>query len=472
MTEFDEDVIITGHDLVVRNDNGGEIARIDHNGNLTVRRAAFPVPIYSVLEFLTSAAQLTVGAPAVAGQVRVMGVQGEAVVLRGSTGTVQVGASGNGGDLDVRDSFDRQVFRVESVSGATYLGADGNGGDLFVRDVEGRTVCTVSSLSALLRIGALGNAGNLEVIDGEGRRVVHLDGANAFAEIGAEGNEGDVLIKDGNGNDAMHLDGETATLTVGTFGNEGDVTVLDSDGREAFHLNGETGVLTIGGPNREGDLVIRDLFGREVLQFNGDGASLTVGTAGNEGDIIVKDAAGREVFHMSGESSNLYLGTDGNEGDIYVRDATGTDRIHLDGASGDIKLMGADVAEDFATTAPVAPGTVVVAVGPDEVAPAAAALDRRVVGVASGAGDYQPALRLGTRPGDHRIPVAIMGRVACRADAGPGAIVAGDLLTTSVTSGHAMRVNDPAAAAGAIIGKALAPLDRGTGLIPVLLMLR
>ena len=35
-----------------------------------------------------------------------------------------------------------------------------------------------------------------------------------------------------------------------------------------------------------------------------------------------------------------------------------------------------------------------------------------------------------------------------------------------------MRVSDPAAAVGAIMGKALAPLGRGRGLIPVLLALR
>lgn len=67
--------------------------------------------------------------------------------------------------------------------------------------------------------------------------------------------------------------------------------------------------------------------------------------------------------------------------------------------------------------------------------------------------------------------MAIVGRVYCQADAGHGTIAAGDLLTTSTTAGHAMRVGDPAASAGAIFGKALGPLADGTGLIPVLLML-
>ena len=47
-------------------------------------------------------------------------------------------------------------------------------------------------------------------------------------------------------------------------------------------------------------------------------------------------------------------------------------------------------------------------------------------------------------------------------------IMAGDLLTTSATQGHAMRVSDRSRALGAIIGKALAVLDAGSGLIPIL----
>jgi hypothetical protein len=106
------------------------------------------------------------------------------------------------------------------------------------------------------------------------------------------------------------------------------------------------------------------------------------------------------------------------------------------------------------------------------VAVSEAAHDRRVIGVAAGAGDLKPALRLGARPGERRVPVALVGRVYCKADADRGAIALGDLLTTSDTPGHAMRVDDPVAAAGAIMGKALAPLDSGRGLIPVVLTLR
>ena len=68
------------------------------------------------------------------------------------------------------------------------------------------------------------------------------------------------------------------------------------------------------------------------------------------------------------------------------------------------------------------------------------------------------------------VPVALAGRVPVKVDAGYGSILAGDLLTTSPTPGHAMRADDPLP--GTIIGKALEGLESGTGVIHVLVMLR
>ena len=65
-----------------------------------------------------------------------------------------------------------------------------------------------------------------------------------------------------------------------------------------------------------------------------------------------------------------------------------------------------------------------------------------------------------------------MGKVFCKADADFGDIAAGDLLTTSSTRGHAMKASDRQRAFGAVIGKALGPLDVERGLIPVLVALR
>ena len=72
----------------------------------------------------------------------------------------------------------------------------------------------------------------------------------------------------------------------------------------------------------------------------------------------------------------------------------------------------------------------------------------------------------------NRSPVALLGKVFCKVDAGCAPIEVGDLLTTSDTPGHAMKAGDSTKAFGSVIGKALRPLSAGQGLIPVLIALQ
>ena len=70
-----------------------------------------------------------------------------------------------------------------------------------------------------------------------------------------------------------------------------------------------------------------------------------------------------------------------------------------------------------------------------------------------------------------QIPLAILGIVPVRASAEGGPIAPGDLLVTSATPGHAMRADtDPSV--GTVVGKALEPLEDGTGIILMLVMLQ
>jgi hypothetical protein len=101
------------------------------------------------------------------------------------------------------------------------------------------------------------------------------------------------------------------------------------------------------------------------------------------------------------------------------------------------------------------------------------AYDKRVAGVISGGGDYKPAIILDRQPSTgNRQPIALVGKVFCKVDAGFGKVEVGDLLTTSPTPGHAMKTDDPIRAFGAVIGKALRPLNEGQGLIPILIALQ
>jgi hypothetical protein len=105
--------------------------------------------------------------------------------------------------------------------------------------------------------------------------------------------------------------------------------------------------------------------------------------------------------------------------------------------------------------------------------PCEAAYDRRVAGVIAGGGSYSPGILLGKRDdASSRQAVALLGRVFCKVDAAYGAIEVGDLLTTSPSPGCAMKATDAVRAFGAVLGKALRPLDRGAGLIPILVALQ
>jgi hypothetical protein len=99
--------------------------------------------------------------------------------------------------------------------------------------------------------------------------------------------------------------------------------------------------------------------------------------------------------------------------------------------------------------------------------------DRRVAGVVSGAGRYRPDIILDKQEASGgRLPIALLGKVYCKADAHDAAIDVGDLLTTSSTPGHAMKVMDQSRFVGAVIGKALGRLESGRGLIPILIALQ
>lgn len=143
--------------------------------------------------------------------------------------------------------------------------------------------------------------------------------------------------------------------------------------------------------------------------------------------------------------------------------------------TGDIVLLdAADCAEEFdvADLQEAEPGTVMILGEAGILEPCASAYDQRAVGVVSGAENYRPGLVLDRQSGGIRRPIALMGKVVCKVDADHGAISAGDLLTSSPTPGHAMRVTDRQAAFGAVIGKALRPLAAGRGMIPVLVTLQ
>jgi len=119
------------------------------------------------------------------------------------------------------------------------------------------------------------------------------------------------------------------------------------------------------------------------------------------------------------------------------------------------------------------PGTVMVIDQDGSLRPSDHAYDKKVAGVVSGAGNFRPGIILGEQQSESpAMLIALLGKVFCKVDAQYSRIEVGDLLTTSPTSGHAMKAEDPSKAFGAVLGKALRPLDGGRGLIPILVALQ
>ena len=166
------------------------------------------------------------------------------------------------------------------------------------------------------------------------------------------------------------------------------------------------------------------------------------------------------------------------DGNVGLGTASPQARLHVNGdivVSGDIQLLGSDYAEDFDVldAASAEPGTVMVLDVTGAVRISDEEYDHRVAGVVCGAGDNKPGVILGRRRDrQHRQPLALMGTVWCKVDAEYGAVVVGDLLTTSATPGHAMKATDRDRALGAVLGKALQPLSEGRELVPILIALQ
>jgi hypothetical protein len=246
-------------------------------------------------------------------------------------------------------------------------------------------------------------------------------------------------------------------------------------------------------------LPTRELFGIAVFGKSDKGTGISgesdsgtaVGAQSNSGDgIFASSFSGRGVQGQSGTGPGIWGQTDSGVGVVGVATSGGlagrfegdvevTGNINCHERSTitcfDVSLIGGDCAEDFDVSGVenVEPGTVMVLSETGELHECNEGYDKRVVGVVSGAGDYKPGIVLDRQgSAENRKPIALLGKVFCKVDAQYGVIDVGDLLTTSPTSGHAMRAGNPLRAFGAVIGKALHPFAKGQGLIPILIALQ
>ncbi len=174
------------------------------------------------------------------------------------------------------------------------------------------------------------------------------------------------------------------------------------------------------------------------------------------------------MFVNSGGGALLVADNDTDHADLRFR-VSNVGNVFADGS---FTGGGADFAELLPAETGLEPGDVVCMGLEDIITLCSTSFDVTVVGVYS----TDPGFIAGAGDSDEyeegKAPIAMMGLVQVKASAENGPIQIGDLLVSAGTPGHAMRCEGVEACFGRTLGKALKPLESGTGLIQTLVMLR
>ncbi len=396
-------------------------------------------------------------------QIRLWGGGYGEILLNDSTGndtTVKLSAeSNNGGSLTLNHS---------NNSARALLFASSTAGDLTLRSTNGAT-------RTQLHGGSDGSYLSLYAADGS---------VGVFAD-GDDLGGGSIGLRNTNGNNRVFIDGlgNSGGGQVQLYANDGSSTLAlygDDSSAGMIHVNNSVSAtrVTIDGEGAASGGEI------SIAANNGvNGISLQGSESGAEGaQVVMRNYLGNTTVQLDSDASG------NRSGYLRLYNSNSTAKVTLEAdASGDGKITcdvlqingGSDLSEKFdikSIHSPLKPGMIVCIdpENPGQLVTSSKAYDRTVAGIVSGAGGVKPGMLMGQAgtAADGKHPVALTGRVYCYVDADPGAIKPGDLITTSARPGHGMKVKSHDKAQGAVIGKAMSPLDKGQGLVLVLVSLQ
>jgi len=295
-----------------------------------------------------------------------------------------------------------------------------------------------------------------------------------LAEVSSKGSGGSVTL---NGNFGGRTIVGHQAITFSQTDNQVGASLNGADNGGALYLYNAAGgnrLFLYGGPN-SGSIHLRNNAG--LMNF------YARSWEGEEGVVSLYNKNGGETMYLWGRNTG-----DTNAGQIGLKNGSGVETITLDAdKNGEGRITtqvlvitgGSDLSEQFEIakeTVDPEPGMLVCIdpENPGHLAVSSKAYDYTAAGVISGAGGVKPGMVMGQAGtiADGEYPVALTGRVYCNVDAGYGSIEPGDMITTSDTPGHGMKVSDHTQAQGAIVGKAMTALESGTGQVLVLVSLQ
>lgn len=239
---------------------------------------------------------------------------------------------------------------------------------------------------------------------------------------------------------------------------------------EAYSHNG-IGVIGQGGANGViGATATTDVFAVGTL---GDSQGTTGPGVGIFGQAW--SSQGIAGLFINRPGGDILHGAVGQNPDITVFRVDGNGTVYADGG---FQPYGADFAESMTVRGDrttYAPGDLLVI---DKASKRSLGLAQQPYStLVAGIYSTKPGMlgstrRAGEPVPQNEVPLAVVGIVPCKVTAENGPIAAGDLLVTSFTAGRAMKGTDRARMLGAVVGKALEPLQAGQGVIQVLVTLQ